>query len=276
MSSLLDPYRFESGAAPSSLILDDYPNCHFAVSLRYVSTAFIGNPVIQVARSSDSATIDVTPTEIVDGTLTSFVGANDGFIEIYYDQSGLNNDSVKVSDGRRSRIIVGGVLQTIALNGLPCTLMDGNNEYYQAYYVLPYQDELTMLSVCLPSQTVNPYRYAEQLTNLGVIRSSFSQGADMSLRYNGAATLGNGSTDGIYEKIRFSTKNGTSVTDYTNNVENINTVEPSINQVQGLSTNAPSSSRFQGQQQEVIIWGTEYLADREVITNRINSYYGYF
>ena len=259
-----------------SLILDDYPDSIFAISFRYISTAFIGNPVIQVARSSDEATIDVTPEEITDGTLTSFIGANDGLINIFYDQSGTSNDSIKTTDARRSRIVTGGVLETLPINGLPCVVMDIGTDYYDAPNVLPYQDDLTMLTACLPSTTVSGNRYAEVLTNLGISKSSFGQGADMSLRYNGAFTLGNGSTDGMYEKIRFSTKITTSVTDHSNNVENINTIQPDLNQVQGICSNAPSNAEFQGKQQEVIIWGVEYLADREIITNRLNDYYGYF
>ena len=276
MSSLLDPYRYGAGGAPPSLLLDDYPNSIFAISFRYISTAFIGNPVIQVARSSDEATIDVTPIEIVDGTLTSFIGANDGLINIFYDQSGTGNDSTAATLPRRSRIVAAGVLETLPINGLPCSVMDIGVDYYDAPNVLPYQDDLTMLTVCLPSTTTSGNRYAEVLTNLGIPRSSFGQGADMSLRYNGASTLGNGSSNGLFEKIRFSTKITKNVTDHINNVENINTIQANLNQVQGICSNAPSNAEFQGKQQEVIIWGTEYLADREIITNSVNSYYGYF
>jgi hypothetical protein len=62
----------------------------FGFGLSYLDDEYAtaGEPVINVRRSSDSATLDFTPTEITDGTLTTWVGGgNDGYVVKFYDHT---------------------------------------------------------------------------------------------------------------------------------------------------------------------------------------------
>ncbi len=66
-------------------------------SLRRLSTGYTGN-LIEVRRSSDNTTTNIG----YDGSgnldvaaLTTFVGAGDGFVRTWYDQSGNSNDAVQ-------------------------------------------------------------------------------------------------------------------------------------------------------------------------------------
>ena len=106
------------GSAPSEqLLLDEYPNAAAAYSLRELSTAFVGQPVVRVRRSSDNTEQDFTATEITDGTLTTFTGANDGFVTTWYDQSGNGVDGVQATANIQPKIVDNGVLESD--NGKP-------------------------------------------------------------------------------------------------------------------------------------------------------------
>jgi hypothetical protein len=65
--------------------------------------------VVRVKRSSDNTESDFSPTEITDGTLTTWTGANDGRVVTWYDQSG-NARNLTASTG--PKLVVAGTLQT--------------------------------------------------------------------------------------------------------------------------------------------------------------------
>ena len=97
-------------SAVEQLLLDEYPNAAAAYSLRELSTASVGSAVVRVRRSSDNAEQDFTATEITDGTLTTFTGANDGFVTIWYDQSGDSNNSTQTTASNQPKIVSNGVI----------------------------------------------------------------------------------------------------------------------------------------------------------------------
>jgi hypothetical protein len=70
------------------LLLDEFPNAAAAYSLRLLRTAYTGN-CIEVRRSSDDTTQNIGFVNGVLDTasLLSFVGAGDGFVKTWYDQS---------------------------------------------------------------------------------------------------------------------------------------------------------------------------------------------
>jgi len=87
-----------------------------AYSLRNLSSSYTGNVVV-VRRSSDDAEEIFTAAEVADGTLTTWVGAgNDGYVVIWYDQSGNGNDAVQDVAGSQPKIVDGGSLVTGGLD----------------------------------------------------------------------------------------------------------------------------------------------------------------
>ncbi len=90
-----------------------------AYSLRRLSCAYAGF-AIQVRRSSDNATSNIGFTALGDLdtiALKTFVGANSGFVSIWYDQSGNNrNLSQSVSTNQPQIILTGTILRQ---NGRP-------------------------------------------------------------------------------------------------------------------------------------------------------------
>lgn len=69
-----------------------------------------GRVVVKVRRSSDNLDRDFTATELTDGTLLAWVGAgNNGFVTVWYDQSGNNNHATQVIEDDQSMIVSNGV-----------------------------------------------------------------------------------------------------------------------------------------------------------------------
>jgi hypothetical protein len=99
-------YRF--GTVAAGLLLDTYTGAAAAYSLRKLKTGITN--VVRVRRSSDNTEQNFTPTEITNGTLTTFTGANDGFVTIWYDQSGNSNNAVQVTATQQPKIVENGVI----------------------------------------------------------------------------------------------------------------------------------------------------------------------
>ncbi|MFN4811031.1 MAG: arabinofuranosidase catalytic domain-containing protein, partial [Bacteroidota bacterium] len=109
-------------------ILGTTQTAQAAYSIRKVTPAYNG-PAIRVRRSSDNTTQDIgfTATGDLDQTaLIAFVGSGDGFVNIWYDQSGNVRDAVQNVIARQPRIVSAGVVDLA--NARPTlTLLGGQN-----------------------------------------------------------------------------------------------------------------------------------------------------
>ena len=103
-----------------------------AYSLRKLRTAYTGN-AIRVRRSSDSAELNIgfTSSGDLDTTaLLAHVGAGNGFVTTWYDQSGNGRNATQTTAGSQPQIVNSGVLQT--QGGKPAILFDGVDDYLAA------------------------------------------------------------------------------------------------------------------------------------------------
>ena len=112
------------------LLLDLYAGAGVAYSLRKLKSTTTN--VVRVRRSSDNLEQDFTPTQITDGTLTTFCGVGNGFVTTIYDQVGSNN-MIQTLATRQGILVSNGVLNT--LNGKPIILrsVDDNCGYLSTY-----------------------------------------------------------------------------------------------------------------------------------------------
>jgi hypothetical protein len=104
-------------------LLDAYPSAAAAYSLRKLRSFYSGS-AIRVRRSSDNAESDIGFTgagDLDEAALTTFVGANDGFVTTFYDQSGNGRDLVQATAGDQPRIVNAGTVETTA-SGKPTIL----------------------------------------------------------------------------------------------------------------------------------------------------------
>jgi len=83
-----------------------------AYSLRKLSSSYTGN-AIQVRRSSDNTNAEIGFTSSGDldtASLKTFVGVGNGFVTIWYDQSGNNRDLTQTNTNRQPSIVSNGTL----------------------------------------------------------------------------------------------------------------------------------------------------------------------
>jgi hypothetical protein len=114
-------------ASTSALLLDTYPGAAAAYSVRKLRTAYTGS-AIRVRRSSDNTEQDIGfVNNVLDTTaLTTFVGANNGFVTTWYDQSGNSKNATQATAGAQPKIVNTGVVYT--KNSRP-TVFNGTNIY---------------------------------------------------------------------------------------------------------------------------------------------------
>ncbi len=117
-----------------NLLLDDYPGAEIALSLRQLDNDYTGN-AIKVRRSNDSVEQEIGFDDngnLDESNLLSFVGTgNDGFITVWYDQSGNENNAVQSTISMQPQIVSSGSIlysggkPTINFNG--STLLDAGS-----------------------------------------------------------------------------------------------------------------------------------------------------
>jgi hypothetical protein len=102
------------GVAAFTGILDTYSGAAIAYSLRRLSSTYTGN-LIRVRRSSDNAeqNIGYDSNNVLDSAaLLSFVGAGNGFVTTWYDQSGNTNNATQSTVARQAQIVSSGAVIT--------------------------------------------------------------------------------------------------------------------------------------------------------------------
>ena len=108
-------------------LLDTYTGATAAYSLRKLRSAYTGYAV-RVRRSSDSTTLDIgfnSNGTLDTATLSTFVGANSGYVSIWYDQSGNSNHANQVTSASQPIIYNAGSLVTV--NSKPSLYLSGSN-----------------------------------------------------------------------------------------------------------------------------------------------------
>jgi len=123
-----------------NLILDDISGADAAYSLRYLTNNYTGDVIL--AEKSGGMQEGFTPSEITDGTLTSWAGSGDAWVVIWYDQLGANDwEQINTVALYAPRIVINGTLVTSG--GNPAIDFDGVNDYLQNGYSLEGRTEFS-------------------------------------------------------------------------------------------------------------------------------------
>lgn len=122
------PYRSFAAAIPPEVCtypLDTYTGSSAAYSVRKLSSSYSGK-ALKVRRSSDDAEqdVDFIGCELDTASMKTFVGANNGFVTKWYDQSGNGRDAVQATSGLQPKIINSGLVYR--KNGRVSIFFDGN------------------------------------------------------------------------------------------------------------------------------------------------------
>lgn len=119
---LINPYAFSI-----SLLLDTYSGAAGAYSLRKLRTAYTGS-AIRVRRSNDNTEQDIGfdgDGNLDESALTTFVGANSGFVTTWYDQSGNGRNATQTTSGNQPRIVNSGTVDKV--NSKPSIFFNRTN-----------------------------------------------------------------------------------------------------------------------------------------------------
>jgi hypothetical protein len=158
------------------LLLDAYSGASVAYSLRKLKTAYTGY-AIRVRRSSDNTSQDIgfVGSNLDTSAITTFVGANDGFVSIWYDQSGGGKDATQVTTTYQPKIVSNGVINTY--NGKPSVKFDGSDDYIESPYYTGTSNELYFVT----QTTDNAFLFPRGLTDFGFVAEQGSTSTQTSL-----------------------------------------------------------------------------------------------
>lgn len=119
-----------SATPPPNLLLNLYPNAAGAYSLRKLDKNYAGS-AIRVRRSSDNTESNIgfdVNGNLDTSTLSTFVGAGNGFITTWYDQSGNARNLTQATAANQPRIVNAGVIDTKGTQGKASIKFDGTND----------------------------------------------------------------------------------------------------------------------------------------------------
>jgi len=268
---------------PANKLIDTYASACGAYSLRELTTAWAGQPVVEVRRTLDGAYSDFTASEITDGTLATWCQGTSAFVRTWYDQSGNGIDVTQTTEASQPRIATNGVVESE--NGKPAINFDttaagfsnaGNFDYEggvswyavthttvntsqdrvwcddiigQQGFVIFYTDGSYYLNDGAGYETFNT---TGETTNQQLRSFNFdeSQGS-YNYGFNGSSTSGS-----------FGTWAGSIETSGTSNI--------------GVGQAGNGGHSYQGKMQELIIYPNDQLHNKENIERNINEFYSIY
>lgn len=252
-------------------LLDLYPSADIAYSVRKLSSAYTGY-ALRVRRDSDNTELDIgfTNSGNLDETaLSNFVGANNGYVTLLYDQSGNNNNAN----------------QTTALYQ-PNLVKNGNIIKVNNKVAIDYNDAglkfLNINSTVIANTNMFIYHVGERTvlsktyTPFGSGNTLFGFFSNNVLYFYGKEAWANGINNTIGQQLLIGTAHPNDYKVYQNNsnkpmflsVANYNGTYSSVCNYGSTGQN--------GKIQEQVIWNFNRIPDRSGITDNINTYYGIF
>jgi hypothetical protein len=246
-------------------LLDDYPNAAAAFSLRKLRTAYTGN-AIRVRRSIDNIEQDFgfMQGELDTSALLSFCSTGNGFITVWYDQSGNGKNATQATLALQPQIVSGGVLLT-----------SGSKPSMQ--YDNTGSNNLKFANIINPRSIFG----VVQVTQLSQYQGLPVSDDDFNDYHGGLDTylLDNALTDTVQSGIN--KINGVTVnlrTKLRNLDRNlISIISASTNRVNQINQNRGSATRAQrGFISEVLIYENDQTANRDGIESNINTFYSIY
>ena len=282
---------YSDNSSESSLLLDDLTGSTGGFSLRKLKSSYSGS-AIQVRRASDNSTQDIgfVNNELDTTTLSSFCSGTDGFVTIWYDQSGNGYDLTQSTSVNQFKIVNSGSIYTV--NGKPAFF--GNEDYL----------ENSTKTASSTSTVFTVHKAESDTTNASVVSFPAATSHHIGLYYwysdsgkpfgfntwnNDSWGYDNASADFTTQSLWTALFKEGDIT--TNGVKLFrNGIEKSLSQVRGTSVSrtlndgvyvgrggSPSNQDSDGYYQEIIMWDADYsLTNRTTIENNINTYYSIY
>lgn len=280
LTTVLADKMMASGASGFVGLLDTYPNAAAAYSVRRLSSTYTG-ALIEVRRSSDNTTQDIgydSNGDLDTSALLSFVGAGDGFVRTWYDQSGNANNLTQTTTSSQFKIVNSSSL--ISVNSIAALQSDGTNVTYSL--TIPSLASQNNISVSLVHDTISTSSIDGILNigNLTLTNSQFGITNEYSIRYFGSSTTYtpvNNFSQHI-NLIHWSIGSSSAHYIYTNNSKLSQTGSSTLSATTGLLTlfqnSGTSTARGNENVQELIIYPSDMEASVLGLYENQNTYYG--
>lgn len=283
------------GGIQTALLLDLYPSTT-AYSVRKLRTSYNG-ACMRVRRSNDNAEQDIgfVGNDLDTASLLSFVGANNGFVTIWYDQMNTANAS-QTSASNQPLIVDNGNL--IQQNGKPAVYTPGGKNLNTGLFALPSFGDITLdFFAVLNNQSASQDSHLLGLSNRNrtnnrsrVLFFGNDSSSTKSVRLYGGNIVYSSSDSGqLLFNTNYQGGGGAFQSRINGNILSVNSFINSglnINQssgfmlMSGLTSANPqiyvANPNSVGYVQEFIPYLSDQSANRTAIETKINNYYAIY
>lgn len=260
-------------------LLDDYSSSQAAYSLEKISSTYTGDAII-VRRSSDNATqsIGFVGDYLDEASLLSFVGAGNGFVTTWYDQSGLGRNLAQSTASFQPRIVSSGVVDK--LNGKPAVYFQGVADRMTTGSVFNHSAVFSTTASWLASGANRGLFQIGAVNTLGSLMYYDTAGVQKYiLRAQTGGDSGYYTTSGTHV-IPFGYAQSGRQEIYINDVIGADvgtaTLASASNAVLTVGSLTGIIYPMLGYVQELVIWTVDYRTSRAAITQNLNNRYNAF
>jgi hypothetical protein len=226
--------------------------------------------------------------------LTTWTGANDGFVVTWYDQSGNSNNATQGTAASQPQLVTAGVVNT--KGSKPCITFDGTNDYLSkttATGVSTFDVSISAVYAAAATETSGHLVSTSDL-NSGLSRTAIRVYADSRSTnkvnlyvqnsisgtfFTEYSTFLNDTNQHLLFNAIDSSKNMSSFNDSNTGTTNTytGTTRGDAVLIGALNYNtAQYISLFQGDYQELVIYSVDESANRTDIESNINTYYSIY
>lgn len=243
----------------SSYLLDTYPAA-LGYSLRQIKSGVTN--VVRVRRSSDNAEQDFTAAQIIGGTLASFCGVGEGFITVWYDQSGNGINVSQPNAANQPQIVSSG--NVITDGGTPALFWGSSKSLSQSSVNISHQSAFYVAnwdsSIFFDYQGLLTYNYSQNQDLVSLIAANTSWWNDNPHGANGGSLSPTAFPAFVGRNLIF------------------NSTATALNRSQiFVGADRTFADRgWNGKIQEVIVYGNNQTPNRSLIESDINGYYGIY
>lgn len=258
-----------------SYLLDTYSGASVAYSLRKLSSTYSGN-CIRVRRSSDNTEQDFgfVSNALDTASLSSFVGAGNGFVTTWYDQSGNSKNAIQTTASNQPQIFSSGNI--ILSNSKPTIQFDGSDDHLlngvgsvipsnvSSFIVRSFSSYPTSFRTVYNYKTYGLTHYLGGGVAYGDVHLFSNNTVEISTDY--PKTTGQ-ALDFTYNKLNLERNNFTA------------TLSPGSGYGAGVSAIGSwngTSQCFLGSIQELIIYESNKNTDKSNIKTNINTHYAIY
>jgi hypothetical protein len=255
-------------------LLDTYPNASRAYSVRKLRAAYTGS-CLRVRRSSDDTTQNIgfdANGNLDTASITSFVGANNGFIDIWYDQSGNAKNATQTTNELQPQIVSSGTIITTGTR----TSVESQSDLMVFDSVVTGRYTQLVVGKKLNATSNRLIGFAGDGTPAPPLLTHWSDSSFYFQWENNYAISDAAISNTDYEVIIASTTSADTATIARNgstlaSTRTAFTIGTTVSQILQYTNNV-STARVQ----ELILWESEQNSNFTGIQNNINTYYSIY